>query len=246
MKKLYLLIIFIIILGAYLYCSYVFIYKKIDWAGLRSPDSQKIYLINNNMQSGKNLIYVALGDSLTAGVGADKYEQSFTYLLAQKIAGDNQITLKDYGLPGAKTDDLIEKLLNSAITDQPDILTLLIGVNDVHYRVGKDEFQKNYDEILRQLTAKTKAKIYLINIPYIGANDLILPPYDSYFESRAQEFNVVIKELAEKYQLKYIDLYTPTVDQFKKNGPHYSADSFHPSAEGYAVWAQIIYDQINQ
>ena len=46
--------------------------------------------------------------------------------------------------------------------------------------------------------------------------------------------------------LKYIDLYTQTEELFKKNGSHYAADFFHPSTQGYKIWADLIYADTSQ
>jgi len=248
-KKTYffLILVAILVLIIYINRSYSHIYKTIDSAGLKSPDRVQIYLITNNMTATKTLTYVALGDSLSAGVGADKYEESFPYLLGQYLAGnDYQITLKNHSLPGAKTADLLAELLPAAIKDNPDIITLLVGVNDVHGGVSNQEFADNYEQILKRLTVETKAGIYIINLPRLGANNLLLPPHNYRFDSRTQEFNKIIQELAAKYQIKYIDLYTYTHSLFRKPGAHYASDLFHPSAEGYKIWADLIYADLSK
>jgi len=248
MKKFLLIILFtIIVIGLYLNRSYAHIYQKINQAHLKFPDAKQTYLVGNNLNYDKQLIYVALGDSLTAGVGVDSYEQSFPYLLAQKVSEtDNKVILSDRSIPGAKVADLQKSLVEKAIQDKPDIITILIGVNDIHNHTSKDSFKKNYEEILNRLTKETKAKVYLVNIPYIGASNLIFPPFAQYYNWQTQEFNAVIKNLADSYGVKYIDLYSPTITKFSQNGLHYSPDLFHPSAEGYAIWSQIIYDAFDR
>ena len=249
MRKKCLLIILLIIIAAVIYLnrSYSYIYYKINQAGLKSPDISMTYNLGQNSGSSKKLTYVALGDSLTAGVGTQSYEQSYPYLVAKQLAAvGNQITLSDHSVPGATTAEIKNDLLPAAIQDQPDIVTVLAGVNDIHGNISLTEFKNNYEDILKRLTQETKAKIYLINIPYIGSADLMLPPYNYYFNFQTKRFNKEIKALAVTYKVTYIDLYSPTLSQFQKPGTHYSADSFHPSAQGYAAWAQIIYDHFNQ
>jgi len=249
MKKTWLIIISLIILSliVYLNRSYAHIYAKIEAIGLRSPDQQHLYLIGNNMTSTKQIIYAALGDSLTAGVGAAAYEQSFPYLLAQKLAtSGTAMRLIDLAVPGAKSEDVIASQLDQAIASRPDIITILIGINDIHGLVAAAKFQNNYERILNRLDRETQAEIYAIAIPYLGSATLLLPPYNIYYDVQTGDFNAVIKNLGSQYRFHYIDLYTPTVKIFKHNGPHYSADLFHPSAEGYAWWAQLIYDDINR
>lgn len=236
----------VITIGIYLNRSYAHIYDRIDEAALKSPDTKQVYLIGNIMTSTEPIVFVALGDSLTAGVGAEKYEQSFPYLLAQKFYGTlGPIKLINWSVPGAKTEDVIDSQLDRAINANAGIITLLIGANDIHGQIAAARFQQNYETILDRLTKQSQAEIYVINIPYIGADSLLLPPYNLYYDSQTRQYNEIIRNLCLRYRVKYIDLYSPTVELFKKSGPHYSSDLFHPSAEGYNLWAQIIYDDIN-
>lgn len=244
-KALLVILVFVAIIWIYLNRSYACIFNPISDADLKSPDRMSVYLINGDMPKDKNLVYVALGDSLTAGIGTDNYEQSFPYLLAEKLAGDNtKITLKDRAFPGFETKDISDNLIALTALDNPDIITLFIGVNDVRSNVSEEKFRDNYERILSDLSGRTNAKIYAINIPFL--DKLIFPPYNYYFDFRTEKFNKIIKELAQKYNTGYIDLYTQTLAEFKKLNSYYSPDSFHPSAKGYAFWAQIIYDGINK
>lgn len=240
------LIIFFAIVGLYLNRSYAYIYDTIGAANLKPVNSAGQHLIINDMAITTSLTYVALGDSLSAGAGADRTEESLPYFLVKRLAGvDQKMVMRNYSVPGFKTADLLDELLSPAIDTKPDVVTVLIGVNDIHNKVSAADFRKNYEEIISRLTRETTAKIYVINIPFIGADKMMLPPYQFYFVSKTKEFNAIIKELAVKYAVSYVDLYAPTVDLFKKAGSHYSADLFHPSAAGYKIWADIIYDNIH-
>lgn len=238
--------IFVIII-AYLYLAHAYIYYQIGSAHLPATDDRHAYVCGNVATSSKKIVYASLGDSLTSGVGTVKYEESYPYLLSQYLASDDTIIVNEnFSYPGARTANVINDLLAPAIAAQPDIVTLLIGVNDIHGFVGVEQFKKNYDYILKELTTKTMAKIYLISIPYIGCHTLILPPYSNYFDRETAKFNEVVQDLAKTYNLQYIDLSSPTEEILKKDTPYYAADLFHPSALGYASWAKIIYDDINK
>jgi lysophospholipase L1-like esterase len=247
MKTKYLLISLVFVaLAIYLNRAYARIYSTIDQAHLLAPDKLGTYVIGDN-KSSTSLTYVALGDSLTAGVGTTKYQESYPYLLTQKLAGNQtKLTLINLALPGFKTKDIINNSLKTTIADNPDIITLLIGVNDIHGNISKIAFQKNYQQILQELTTKTTAKIYVIGLPQIGSNQLLWFPYNYYFRWQIKNFNQVIKQLAIQYKLIYVNLDTPTAQVLKNNGPAYSIDSFHLSAFGYESWAQIIYANFNQ
>jgi lysophospholipase L1-like esterase len=245
MKKGFYIILFLIVaIIGYLWFGYANIYNRIRAGGLKTVDTQYIYNFNNELSS--EIKYAALGDSLTAGVGTNNYEESYPYLLSKNLSKNNNITLKDFSLLGARTEDVIDKgLLEVTIEDKSNIVTLLIGVNDVRENISEKEFKNNYEYIVSELVKNTNAKIYLINIPFIGSNTLYLPPYNIYFKNRTIEFNNIIKEIAKENNLTYIDIATPTEQIFKKDGLYYSVDSLHPSKEGYKIIEQIIYDGIS-
>jgi lysophospholipase L1-like esterase len=252
-KKTTLVIAAILVAAGILYLNraYSHIYSTIAAAGLTPVDNKAQYFIDatnqaNNMET-TNIVYSALGDSLTAGAGVDNYQESLSYVLATKLSGgEKTVILNNHSLPGIETAGIISDYLEPAISDDPDLVTVLIGINDIHNKVSAAHFRKNYEEILSRLKQTTKADIYLISIPFIGADSLMLPPYQALFDARTKEFNKIIKELADKYTVNYIDVYAPTVDLFKTSGDHYSRDLFHPSASGYKLWADIIYADINK
>ncbi len=246
MKKSYKVLVLLLVLASlYLYLAHAYIYHRIGQGGLKAADVGASFLVGST--SPETLIYTPLGDSLTAGVGAGDYQNSYPYRLAQDLAGnDKKILLKNFSYPGARTGDLIRDLLGPAIAQKPDIITLLIGTNDVHGAVSSRQFEKNYDYILAQLTRKTRARIYVIDLPSIGSDSLVWPPFNFYYDWKTEKFNGIIKKLAGKYRVGYVDLDAPTYQLLKKDGPYYAVDSFHPSAAGYALWARLIYASIHQ
>ncbi len=248
-KKIWLVVGLIIglVIIIYLNRAYANIYNTIGAANLEPVNLAGSYLVSNNMPDTTEITYVALGDSLMAGAGVDAPEESLPYLLAQKMSETGKtIDLKNFSVPGFKSSDLIIDLLPKAVAANPTVVTLLIGANDIHNQVSEEDFRKNYSHILDRLTKETQAKIYVINIPFIGADIMMLPPYGAYFKHQTEKFNKIIKELASERSLSYIDLYSPSLSLFQKPGDHYSSDLFHPSARGYKIWADIIYDSISK
>jgi lysophospholipase L1-like esterase len=247
MKKVTLFIILLILatFSVYLNRSYAYIYDEIGNGNLKAPAKNQTNMIGENINN-QDLTYVALGDSLTAGAGTESYKESYPYILSEKLSGKNNVILKNRSELGYKSIDVKNVFLPLAVKDNPAIVTLFVGVNDVHNNISKEEFAKNYEDILKSLATETKAKIYAINLPFIGASNLILPPYNLYFDFKTKELNEVIKNLSQKYNTVYIDLYSPTKEKFAKSNSYYSKDLFHPSAKGYALWANIIYANFNQ
>lgn len=228
-----------VVILIYLNLTYAHVYSLFDKTS--NPNVTLNYTIGNT-RAIQTIKYAALGDSLTAGVGATGIEHAFPYLLSEKIAGKNKIKLFNLGQPGAKSIDVLQQQIIPLAVFNPDLITLAIGTNDIHNRVSMTEFKKNYNQILDDLEKYKQAKIILINIPYLGSDSLIRPPWRSYFDSHIKKYNQSITEMATTRQLTLVDLYDKTKTYFHDNQSLiYSADLFHPTDAGYAYWTDIIY-----
>ncbi|MFZ4648644.1 MAG: SGNH/GDSL hydrolase family protein [Patescibacteria group bacterium] len=222
------------------------IYYRIGRGNLPYLDVSPMYKFNEQADS-KPLTYVAMGDSLTYGAGVNNFKESYSYLIAQKLANNNTgVRLLPLAFPGYKSGDLLGNLLVSAVSAQPDIVTIMIGVNDIHGRVPITEFKDNYQKIITKLKSDPKTKIYLVSIPFIGDSNLMPFPYQEYFVAQTKEYNEQIKSLAKENKVTFIDITTDTLETFEKSGTHYSVDRFHPSAEGYKLFAKLIYEHLSK
>lgn len=230
----------IIAFWCYIFLTNAYIYHRIHTGNLSFPDSEHTYTLTG---SDPKKTYVALGDSLTAGVGVATYTESFPHRLAQLLSKQYGVELKVLATPGLRSAGIISDHLTTAVAAKPDIVTVLIGTNDIHGRITTREFEANYRTILEQLR-KTDADIYAISIPYIGSRTLIFPPMNFYFDWRTRHFNNIIQRLAAEYKVTYIDIAETTKNELKPD-TLYSSDSFHPNAAGYARWATLIYADIS-
>lgn len=224
----------------YLNRAYSHIYSMIGDNHLAPPTEQTIYQFSGEDQAGPKLKIVTLGDSLMAGVGSSRFDTILGYRLADNLKSQaSDITLVNLAQPGGTTRDVLQYQLTPAANHQPDNIYILIGVNDIHDFVTPTEFSQNYEKILDSLALQTKAQITVINIPFIGSNLLLYPPYNLYFDIQTQRYNQIIKKLAESKQIRYVDLYTKSKPYFRTT-ELYSVDQFHPSDEGYKLWGQLI------
>lgn len=234
-----LLIIFIGLL-IYLNRSYAYFYDFQSTHHLPSSNPQTVYTFTQTNNSNP-YTYFSLGDSLSAGTGASNYQATFPYLIASKLSTSKaNVTLVNLAQPGVGIHQVLTTQTPIAIAQKPDLITLLVGINDIHNLISPADFERDYNQTLEQLTTQTQAKIIVINIPLLGSDKILLPPYNFLLNQKTMSFNQTVAKLATKYHLSYVDLYSISKQPFQTDPSLYSADFFHPSDRGYLLWSQLI------
>ena len=129
---------------------------------------------------GATRVVVCAGDSITRGTVGSNYVR----LLQQRFARRG-VEFVNSGVNGDLAWNLLQRL-DQIIACRPDVVTLLVGTNDVNatltggnvnfYRWSKrlpqaptpDWYTDCIDAILRRLTAETSASIAVLDIPMLG------------------------------------------------------------------------------
>jgi acyl-CoA thioesterase-1 len=239
------LIILLIVLGAGLYLNraYSRIYATIGEKNLPSPAMQQSIISPSSKKFFKKIVYVALGDSLTAGVGASGEDKTYPYLLAKMLAEKQnaQVTLINLGVPGAVASDVLKNQVPHVAQFHPDIISVAVGVNDMHNQVSGKLFAQTMSSIVDQLNSTTK-HLNIINIPFIGGKSVFLPPYRLYFDLQTKWYNSLLNKALARRQGNIIDLYSLAREKDFYNQLYYSTDGFHPGDAGYDFWSKALYD----
>lgn len=190
----------------------------------------------NEMKSGP-IVYVALGDSTGSGVGARDggyVARLFTRLLKHR-AGSELVNLC---VSGATTEDVLRGQLQRGVQRSPDLVTLGIGINDIGHGFTIEQFGKNYDEILSTLKQKTSATIVVTNIPDVSTAPRIPVSMRAEYQLEIERFNQRLEEIARRHEVTVFDIFTITRRELPSHPEYFSSDGFHPSDDGYELWAE--------
>lgn len=187
------------------------------------------------MKSGP-IVYVALGDSTGSGVGARNggYVARLFTRVTEHRAGSELLNLC---VSGSTTDDVLRGQLRRGVEKSPDVVTVGIGINDVGHGFTIEQFAKNYDEILTTLKSQTKAAIVVTNIPDVSSAPRIPSSMRSQYQQQIAQFNHRLEEIARRHGVTIFDIYSITQRELPSHPEYFSADGFHPSDEGYELWA---------
>ncbi|HET6891440.1 MAG TPA: SGNH/GDSL hydrolase family protein [Pyrinomonadaceae bacterium] len=187
--------------------------------------------------------YVALGDSTGVGVGARN--GGYVARLFKRIKSAKPYsTLVNLCVSGAITDDVIREQLERGIAAQPTLVTLGIGINDIGHGFNPERFAKNYEVILSRLRNETSAAIVVTNIPDISTAPRIPQSVREGYHQLIVVFNKRLEQIASRHNAEIFDVYNATHDQLDSRPELFSADGFHPSDEGYELWAELMWPTI--
>lgn len=237
--------LFLLLSGIYLNRAYSHRFDFIADHLQLEPMDKNYFSIGSDDNNNQTLRYAALGDSLTAGVGADENQFTFPFILANYLADQtkSKIEVINIAQGGATSQNVLDNQITPTLDFNPDLITILIGINDMHDHVKIDDFKQNLSKIIDKLR-QTKAEIIVINIPYLGSTQSTWPPFKSYFDWQTKRFNNAINEVASSKNIKLLDLYSENETYTSELNDFYSPDYFHPSSSGYIKWAKYIYDNL--
>ncbi len=185
----------------------------------------RVQLFTNEPPITSNDI-VMLGNSITEG-GKD-----WNSLLGMT-------NVRNRGISGDIAEGLAERT-NSIVRGKPQKLFILIGINDISREIPNDTIVGNIEKIVKEFKQKSpNTKIYLQSIlPF----DQSKRGQNKRLENKTKtviDANKMIKKLAQKYNVTFINLYPHFVE---KNTDIlkdiYSNDGLHLTEEGYKVWVK--------
>ncbi|MBS7345729.1 MAG: lysophospholipase [Caryophanon sp.] len=201
-------------------------------------------------QPGQELFYLALGDSLTRGIGDEENRYGWTGRLAEQMRAWPTITnveLDNRGKNGRRSDQLLKLLEKGHYDDQlakADLLSISIGGNDVMKVIKKDLFSLNttkpFDEELEAYRERYEDILAYIRAHNADAPLIILGFYNPFtlITDQQNDFNEVMdrfNSVMEAQALQDVNAcFVPVEDLFLTNDDLvYHTDFFHPNAQGY-------------
>jgi len=192
------------------------------------------------------VLYVALGDSSVAGVGASAPERSYVSRLYERLRSAYPgARLANLGVSGAKAADVLDAQLRQALALSPDLVTLSIGPNDITGGRTVEQYEQDLETILRALARETRAVVVLNLIP-----DLAVTPRfrgkvaAARLRERVTAFNQALSRQGRRYGAEVVDLYEPSRREIPERPEFVASDGYHPSDQGYARWAELMWQGI--
>jgi acyl-CoA thioesterase-1 len=173
---------------------------------------------------------VAVGDSLTAGLGVDESE-AYPAQLQRKLAGDGyDFNVVNAGISGETSSGALTRIEWVIYNLKPDIIILETGANDGLRGIDPNILRKNLDRIVSVIKAN--------NIEVLLCGMKILPNMGPEY---SKVFARVYPEVAQKYAIPLVPFFLEGVG----GDPRFNQpDRLHPTAKGYRRIVDHIYPYV--
>ena len=181
---------------------------------------------------------LALGDSYTIGESVpeeERWPEQLAARLREKgLKVDKPVII---ARTGWRTDQLKDAIASSGKSDDFNLVSLLIGVNNQYQKRTVDAYAPEFEELLN--TAITKAggrkdRVFVVSIPDYG--------FTPFGESRKEkisaeldQFNARNKEIATRLGVVWINI-TDISRRGLTEPELVASDKLHPSGRMYAEW----------
>lgn len=194
------------------------------------------------------LRYLALGDSYTICTGASGPSHSWPAIIASRVEESTrrQVEVTNPAVNGFTTLDLIQHELPYVHRLRPDLVTILIGVNDLVRGRNESSYLGSLKQIYDEVGALDLplGRVAAISIP----NWWYTPAASEYggaehLRRLTETFNRVAHKQALDHAFMWIDIGKASTARIGAPG-WIAADDLHPGDTQYAAWADAIWDSV--
>jgi lysophospholipase L1-like esterase len=209
---------------------------------------------NNPMpafEAGARILFQ--GDSITdgnRGRNADPNHvlgHGYQYIIASKYGAElaeRHLTFLNRGISGNRVSDLARRWQADTIDLKPDVLNILIGINDLNSGVTAEQYEQGYDRLLAD-TMKALPQVRMVlcepfGLPAEGKK----ATWETYRADLAARQTIVTR-LGEKYHVPVVH-FQKVFDDAAKRAPadYWIWDGIHPTYSGHQLmadeWARVV------
>lgn len=188
--------------------------------------------------SGQRVLRLAgLGDSIIAGIGVETQAEGLVGQVAAAVAARAGVTVEwqAIGESGATSLSVMEKMLDTAIGYQPELVVLSIGVNDAVTGVEPHDFKERLRAIVDAVaTSARRPTVIFSGIPPLESFPALPWPLSRLLGERARALQEVAVQLTGYRGMRVV------VFPSRLGRAAFSRDRFHPGARGCAEWSSWI------
>lgn len=186
-----------------------------------------------------------LGDSTAAGLGVNDSADTVAARIAAGLAADGRrVTVDGVAESGARAVDL-SRQVSRALSGQPDIAVILIGANDATHVTRLSSVERDLASAVQRLR-KFNVLVVVGTCPDMGAARAFARPLRDLVGWRGRRVTEAENRAVQREGGVAVDLAAQTGPVFRADPGTLSKDLFHPSADGYRLWAAALLPAVRQ
>lgn len=197
-----------------------------------APDADRVW---RKKYGGEPLELLVVGDSIAAGLGAERRKDTLGARIARRVgtALQRPVRLRCAAVVGSESSALGAQLDGLEDDYRPDVAVVVVGGNDVTHRVPTAVSVRHLVDTIERLQARGSA-VVVGTCPDLGALRPVPQPLRT-LGSRASRQLAAAQSVAARRAGAYTVSLATVVGPFFVSSPDeaFSLDRFHPSAVGY-------------
>lgn len=218
---------------------------------------------STNAPDKNGLIFLFQGDSITDGNrGRDQSDlnhvmgHGYACNIAGRVGADfakHGFSFYNRGVSGNTVSDLKNRWQTDALDIKPDVLSILIGVNDTNVYIKNkdrrdplDQFEYDYRVLLNQSKQQNPALLFVLGLPFVYPGNRTNEYFDLWKNSIDRRRQVV-KKLAAEFNAVIVD-YPALFDKVIKDTPvnYWIWDGVHPTVPAHELMAREWIKQVSE
>jgi acyl-CoA thioesterase-1 len=227
-------VVFLVVVIALFQVVYILSTGKVVPAPTIPRETQTLGTVPNK------LVYTVLGDSTSIGQGTT-YDKSIATKTAEYMATNHTVKLTNFGISGARVEDVLSEEVERAAALKPDVVLLAIGANDVTRLTKLSAIEHDLTKVITVLQASNPSvRIILTGVPQMGSVPRFPWPTNAIARFRTAQVNATFKHVATTTSTEFAPIAEKTGPIFDKRPDLFAQDNFHPTGDGYAVWLPVL------
>lgn len=207
--------------------------------GEESLDADRVW---RSSLPGAPLELLLLGDSLAAGLGAERRKQTLGARVAKGAAKRlrRPVRLHTAAIVGSESSDLAGQIDALPQAYRPDVAVIVVGGNDVTHRIPVATSVRHLEEAIARLRGRG-ARVIVGTCPDLGTLRPVPQPLRRLVSSLSRRLGDAQAEASRRAGADPVDLRRAVGPMFFDDPEAmFSLDRFHPSALGYRRTAEAL------